>query len=427
VKIRVPGDKSISQRALILATLAQGASRLRGVLAAADPRSTAGALRGLGGGIPPIPDDGGEIVVHGRGMRSLEIPAGPLDLGNSGTGTRLLMGVLAAQPFSAILDGDASLRRRPMGRVSRPLTQMGATFEPLGESADRLPLRVTGGELSSFDYESPVASAQVKSALLLAGLCAGVPVQLTEPGISRDHTERLFRGLGVGVLTHVHTRGVRIEMRDPPASLPPLELDVPGDLSSAAFVILAALLGIAPGPVWIENVGVNPTRNGILDLFVRMGGRVQITEEREVAGEPVASIVASRSDLTAIRVGHAEVTAAIDEIPALAVAAARARGTTRITGAGELRVKETDRIRAMVEGLRAVGVQAEETRDGLEVEGTDAPLKGTVESHHDHRIAMVFGVLGAQRGNHITVRDTRAVDVSFPGFWRLLEALKRGG
>lgn len=426
MKIRVPGDKSISQRALILSTLAHGESRLRGVLAAGDPRSTAGALRGLGAVIPPIPDDGGEIVVRGRGMRSLEIPAGPLDLGNSGTGTRLLMGVLAAQPFSAVLDGDASLRSRPMGRVSRPLTQMGAAFEGLGDDPERLPMRITGGSLRAFDYESPVASAQVKSALLLAGLCAGVPVQLTEPGASRDHTERMFRGLGVGVLTHVQRTGVRVEMRDPPEQLLPMDIEVPGDLSSAAFVVLAALLGVSPGPVWIENVGMNPTRNGVVDLLVRMGGRVQVTEEREVAGEPVASLVASHSDLDAIEVGHAEVTAAVDEIPAVAAAAARARGTTRITGAAELRVKETDRIAAMVEGLRAVGVNAEELDDGLEVEGTDAPLRGVVDSHHDHRIAMVFGVLGAQRGNDIAVRGTDAVEVSFPGFWRLLEALKRG-
>lgn len=426
MKIRVPGDKSISQRALILSTLAEGKSRLRGLLAAADPRSTAGALRGLGAGIPPVPADGGEIVVQGRGLRSLEIPAGPLDLGNSGTGTRLLMGVLAAQPFSAILDGDASLRSRPMGRVSRPLTQMGASFASLGDHEDRLPMRVTGGKLKAFDYESPVASAQVKSALLLAGLCSGVAVQLTEPMASRDHTERIFRGLGVNVLTHVRDAGVRIEMRDPPHWLSPMDLEVPGDLSSAAFVILAALLGIPPGPVWIEGVGVNPTRNGILHLLERMGARVQVTEEREVAGEPVASLVASHSDLEGIEVGHAEVTAAIDEIPVVAAAAARARGVTRITGAGELRVKETDRIAAMVRGLRAVGVRAEELEDGLEVEGTDAPLRGTVDSHHDHRIAMVFGVLGAQGGNDIRVRGTDAVEVSFPGFWSLLEELANG-
>ncbi len=423
--VRVPGDKSVSQRALLLAALAEGESRLRGVLPSADPRSTAGALRAMGAVIPPLPDDGSEIRVVGRGLRGLEAPRSPLDLGNSGTGTRLLLGVLAGQPFESVVDGDASLRSRPMARVTDPLGAMGARFEWLGE-VGRLPVRVRGGALKGLEYDLPVASAQVKSALLLAGVVGGVPVGLTEPGASRDHTERMLRGCGVSVLTHVRGPGRRVELRDPPARLRPLDLDVPGDLSSAAFVVLAGLLGVTPGPVTVEGVGLNPTRDGMLDLFRRMGGRLTVEATGDAGGEPVGRITIEGGTLRPIEVDEADVTAAVDEIPAVAVAAVRAPGVTRIRGAGELRVKETDRIRAVAVNLKALGVDVVETDDGLDVTGTDAPLQGRVDAFDDHRIAMVFGVLGAAPGNRIEVEGRESVEVSFPGFWSLLERLRHG-
>ncbi len=423
--MRVPGDKSMSQRALILAALAEGESRLRGVLPSADPRSTRAALCALGARIPRLPADGSEMVVEGGGLRGLRAPSGVLDLGNSGTGTRLMLGLLAAQPFAAVVDGDASLRTRPMGRVTKPLSAMGARFTALGE-ADRLPLRVEGGSLRSLDYEMPVASAQVKSALLLAGVAGGVPVGVTEPGASRDHTERMLRGCGASVLTHVRGPGRRVELRDPPLRLDPLDLDVPGDLSSAAFVLLAPLLGVGSGTVTVEGVGLNPTRNGVLDLLTRMGARLEVEGTGDAGGEPVGWIRATRVPLAAIDVTGADVTAAIDEIPVVAVAAVRAEGWTHIRGADELRVKETDRIRALVANLEALGVTVRETPDGLDVLGTDRPLSGRVRAFDDHRIAMVFGVLAAQPGNRIEIDDPGVVEVSFPGFWTLLEQIRHG-
>lgn len=423
--IRIPGDKSISQRALILAALAEGESRLTGVLPAADPQSTASALRALGVDIPAWSHERDELRISGLGLRGLRAGDAPLDLGNSGTGTRLLLGVLAAQPGSAVLDGDASLRSRPMARVTGPLEQMGARFEWLADPG-RLPLRVHGGPLQAIDYDMPVASAQLKSSLLLAGLCAGVPVQLNDPGHSRDHTERMLEGLGVRVLRHVRDRGLRIELRDPPRALRGFDLDVPADLSSAAFLLLAAVLGLPPRPLRLDRVGVNPTRDGVLHLFERMGARIGIENRREVGGEPVADLMPEHSELQGVQIGEAEVTAAIDEVPVLAVAAARAAGRTTIRGAAELRVKETDRIHALVSNLRAIGVHADEFEDGLEVEGTDRPLSGRVDSFHDHRIAMAFGVLAAQPGNDIEVTGRDAVEVSFPGFWSLLAELLDG-
>lgn len=427
MRLRVPGDKSMTQRALILAALADGESRLRGLLPAADPRSTAAALRRLGADIPPIPHDGAEIRVRGMGLTGLRAPSEPLDLGNSGTGARLLLGVLAAQPFQSVLTGDDSLRTRPMRRVTEPLAHMGAVFRWLG-SEGTLPLAVgpTPG-LKGVDLDLPVASAQVKSALLLAGVAGRVPVLLTEPGPSRDHTERMLTGAGATVLTHVRGPGRRVELRDPPGHLRPLDMVVPGDPSSAAFPVLAALLGVGAGEVRVEGVGLNPTRTGFVELFRRMGGQVEMEVTGDAGGEPVGTVTARASVLEGIEIGAHEVVRAIDELPAIAVAAARARGVTRITGAGELRVKETDRIRALVGNLQAVGVTCRELEDGLEVVGTEARLAGTVRSFHDHRIAMVFGVLGAQGGNAIRVEGAEAVEVSFPGFWAFLEELGAHG
>ena len=427
MNLRVPGCKSISQRALILAALADGDSRLRGLLPSEDPVSTAGAIRALGVDVPPIPRDGGEVTIRGRGLRGWTAPGHPLDLGNSGTGARLLLGALAARTFRTVVTGDASIRSRPMARVVDTLRTMGARFDYL-ESPGRLPLAVGPSPgLRAVDLELPVASAQVKSALLFAGLVAGVPVLLTEPGASRDHTERMLAGAGASVIRHVREGGWRVELRDPPDRLRPLDLTVPGDPSSAAFPILAALLGVGAGEVVVEGVGLNPTRTGFIDLFRRMGGRVEVVGGVEEGGEPVGTITAGVSDLRAVTVGPDDVVRAVDELPAIAVAAVRASGVTRITGAGELRVKETDRIRALVGNLRALGVRCEELPDGLEIEGTDAPLSGEVEAFGDHRIAMVFGVLGGQRGNDVRIRGRATADVSYPGFWERLEEMKRGG
>lgn len=420
--VTVPGDKSITQRALILAALADGESRLRGLLPGADPVSTAGAVRALGVDVPGLPADGSEIVIRGRGLRGLTAPTTELDLGNSGTGTRLLMGVLAGQPFRAVLTGDASLSSRPMGRVTRPLERMGARFRYLG-AEDRLPLEIEGGRLSPFDYELPVASAQVKSALLLAGVAGGVAVTLTEPGRSRDHTERMLSALGAVVHTGGTDERWTVELRDPPERLAPLDLDVPGDLSSAAFLVVLALLGGAGEELTVRGIGLNPTRTGVLPVLARMGARLRIDPEADQAGEPVGAITAVPTTLAGTEIGAADVVAGIDEIPILAAAAARAEGVTRITGAEELRVKETDRIRALAENLRAIGVAVEELRDGLEIEGSDRSLEGEVDALGDHRIAMAFGVLGALPGNRIEVRGREVVDVSFPDFWTRLAEL----
>ncbi len=421
-EISVPGDKSITHRALMLAAAAEGESRLSGLLSGADCRSTAAALRALGCDVPDPPAGGGEVRVRGRGLDAWRAPSGAIDCGNSGTTTRLLMGLLASRPFAATLDGDASLRGRPMRRVTEPLSRMGARFRELG-APDRLPVEVRGGSLSPLDHVSERASAQVKSAVLLAGLGAGVPVSVREPAASRDHTERALRSLGVAVAEGPAGDGWRVSLAPPTGPLPPLDARVPGDPSSAAF--LAALAFLADeGELRLAGVGVNPTRTGFFRIAERMGARFSLCDEREEGGEPVADLVVRPSALRAVEVRGAEVPAAVDEIPLLAALASRAEGETRITGAGELRVKESDRIAAMVANLRAVGVEAEELPDGMVVRGTDRPLAGRVRTWHDHRISMAFGVLAALPGSAIEVEDPAVVDVSFPGFWDVLDAAR---
>lgn len=420
--VTVPGDKSLTHRALMLSAIADGRSRLRGLLPGADCRSTASVLRALGCEVPDLPPDGAEIVVEGRGIGAWKAPDAWLDCGNSGTTARLMMGLLASRPFSSTLTGDDSLRGRPMRRITEPLGRMGARFREAG-APDRLPIEVNGGPLHSIDYVSPKASAQIKSAVLLAGLGAGVPVAVTEPALSRDHTERVLAALGECVDTEDTGAGVRIVLRPSGNPLPPLDLDVPGDPSSAAFLVALALMADA-GELRIRNVCVNPTRTGFLRLVERMGARIVHEDARIAGGEPVADLVVRPAALRGIVVGGDEVPDAIDEIPMLAVLAARAQGETRITGAGELRVKETDRIAAVAGNLRRLGVDAEELEDGMVVRGTDGPLAGRVETFHDHRIAMAFGVLGARPGNAIEIDHPECVDVSFPGFWELLRRLK---
>ena len=417
IDITVPGDKSISHRSLMFAALADGESVIRGILDSDDVRSTARCLGALGISVPELSN---EIRIRGRGLRGFTTPIEAIDCGNSGTTVRLLMGIVAGQGIIATFDGDASLRTRPMRRVSEPLVQMGAIVEELGEQG-RLPLRIIGGPLQAIDYTSPRSSAQVKSAVLLAALTAGVSVSFSEPVLSRDHTERMLNAMGMELRTVVDRGEMRIELR-PVAQLQPLDSTIPGDLSSAAFFLARGLLA---GPaVRVANVGMNSTRSGFLDVVRRMHGIIHVEERHELTTEPVATLIAEESSLLATRIEANEVPRLVDEIPIIAAMATRAEGATEIVGASELRVKESDRISAMVDNLRAVGAETEELSDGLVVHGSTKPLRGQVESKGDHRIAMAFAVLGSLPGNDIEVDDKNIVAVSFPDFWRQLEACK---
>lgn len=407
--VRVPGDKSISHRALIFAALGAGASTIRGILDSHDVRSTASVLRALGVDVPAL---GPALTVHGVGAEGLRTPGRDLDCGNSGTTTRLLAGVVAARPFTSRFVGDQSLSKRPMRRIIRPLEAMGARIHC--ERGDGLPMVVYGGSLHGVEWRTEVPSAQVKSAVLLAGLVAGVAVSVAEPMLSRDHTERMLAARGVDL----RTRGGAIALT-PAATLPAADVDVPADPSSAAF--FAALAAMAQGgELILRDVCVNPTRTGFLQLLRRMGARVEFLKETTRGGEPVADLRVTPGPLTGTDIAGDEVPSMIDELPLAACLAARAQGTTRITGAGELRVKESDRIATVVENLRAIGVDAEELPDGMVVHGTEAPLRGEIAARSDHRIAMAFGVLGATAGAEIAIDDRACVDVSFPGFWELL-------
>ena len=422
VTIRVPGDKSITQRALILGAMAEGESRVGRAPRAADPVATAEALRALGVRIDGLDRPATTpLRIGGAGLRGWTQPRAPLDLRNSGTGARLLSGALAAQPLSVELRGDESLSRRPMERIAGPLRGMGAEVEYL-ERAGVLPMRVTGGALRTIRHDGRVASAQVKSAILLAAVGAGVPVEVREPRRSRDHSERMLEAMGATVREGWRGGAWTVRLEAPPARLAPLELDVPGDFSAAAFLLVWAALAGGTAPLAIRGVGLNPTRTGLLPVLARMGVEVEAAVRGSAGGEPAGDLQvgAPGSGPRGVEVGGEEVTGMIDEIPALAALAARAGGETRITGAAELRVKESDRLAALAVNLRRIGVRAEELPDGLVIEGTRRPLAGRVECFHDHRIAMAFGVLGATPGCDISVDDPGVADVSFPGFWRLL-------
>jgi 3-phosphoshikimate 1-carboxyvinyltransferase len=414
MEVRVPGDKSLSHRALIFAALATGRSRVRDVLQSADVHSTAGVLRALGVAVPALADD---ITIHAHGARAMRAPSVNLDCGNSGTTTRLMAGVTAGCAFRSRFVGDASLSKRPMRRVARPLVAMGARVEL--ESGDGLPMVVEGGALHSIAWTSETASAQIKSAILLAGVVGGVAVDVTEPSKSRDHTERMLRSLGARV--EIDGTRVRVSAIE---RLEPLDIRVPADPSSAAFLIALATLARSAS-ITVPNVCLNPTRTGFFDVLRAMGGAIAIGEGAEQGGEPAGTIAASHAELRGVSIDEAQVPSMIDELPLLACVGSRANGTTEIRGAAELRVKESDRIAAVVSNLRAVGATAEELPDGLVVTGTSAPLRGRIVTHGDHRIAMAFGILGALPGNEIEIDDPACVAVSYPAFWDDLARVSR--
>ena len=419
VEVRVPGDKSITHRAYILAGLADGESRLAGLLDAADTRSTAAAMRALG--VPIEATDRGEAVVSGRGVRGLRSPDDALDCGNSGTTARLLLGALAGSDVEAVVTGDASLRGRPMRRVTGPLGECGARFEEEGEP-DRLPIRVRGTRsLRPIDVVNVRSSAQVKTAMLLAGLTAGVEARVTESGRPRDHTERMLAAMGAAVRTTPGAAGDVVRL-DPPDSLDPLALTVPGDFSSAAFFLA---LGALRGGVRVPGVGLNPTRTGALEVMRRMGVVVRTEPAGDAGGEPVGDVAVEAGALRGTVVTGDEVPTLLDEIPVLAALAVRAEGETRFEGVAELRVKETDRVTALARNLEALGVDVEEGPDLLAVQGTERPLTGTVDAFGDHRIAMAFGVLGALPRNEIRIRGAGVVGISYPEFWKELERVRR--
>ena len=404
--IRVPGDKSISHRSLILAAMADGESTIHGILDSEDVRSTAAVLRALGVQIPAFSES---IVVKGRGLRGLRAPRASLDCGNSGTTTRLMAGVVAAHPFSARFVGDASLARRPMKRIAEPLTYMGAQFE--FEHGDGLPMTVRGVDLRSVDWNTGGASAQVKSAILLAGLTAGVEVRVTEKSLSRDHTERMLRAMGVDVENDKNQVCLR-----PAKRLDPLEIKVPADPSSAAFFVALASLA-SEGELVLTDVCLNPTRTGFFAALRRMGASVQEKKDTTSAGEDIGSVRVKPAQLRSTRITGELVPSLIDELPLLACLAAAAAVDLEITGAAELRVKESDRINTVVQNLRAVGAEAEELPDGMRVRPGSQKFSGTIDPRGDHRIAMAFGILGAATGDVITVKDPQCVAVSYPRFW----------
>jgi len=418
-RVRVPGDKSISHRSLMFSALAVGTSRVEGLLEGEDVHATAAALRAMGASLERGPD--GVWTIDGVGVGGLIQPANALDMGNSGTSTRLLMGLIASHPITAAFIGDASLSKRPMRRVTHPLSLMGAEFTT--SPGDRLPLMMRGAcPAVPIEYRLPVASAQVKSAILLAGLNTPGITRVIEPVPTRDHTERMLTGFGAELTRDGDLISIRGE-----AELKPQHIIVPGDPSSAAFPVVAALL--VPGSdIVVENVGLNPTRAGLFTILRAMGADLTFENERVVGGEPVADIRARHSQLTGIDVPPDIAPSMIDEFPILFVAASLAKGRTVTTGLDELRVKESDRLALMASGLARLGARVEESADGLVIDGTDgAPLaaNGPVEiaAELDHRIAMSFSVAGMAAANDVTIDDMSPVATSFPDFVDLMTRL----
>ena len=415
-RARVPGDKSISHRSIMLGALAEGVTEVSGFLEGEDSLATLNAFRAMGVSITG--PEQGRVTLRGVGLHGLRAPEGPLYLGNSGTSMRLLTGLLAGQRFDTVLTGDDSLSRRPMKRVTTPLATMGAVIE--ATPAGTAPLLVRGNQqLHGIDYTLPVASAQVKSCLLLAGLYAQGRTCVTEPAPTRDHTERMLAGFGYPVERNGATACV-----SGGGALSATRIDVPADISSAAFFLVGA--SIAPGSdLHLEHVGINPTRTGVIDILRLMGANIEVLNAREIGGEPVADLRVRSAPLHGIRIPEPLVPLAIDEFPALFIAAACATGETVLTGAEELRVKESDRIQVMADGLAVLGIDAQPTPDGIVIQG-GALQGGHVDSHGDHRIAMAFAMAALRASGPIQIDDCANVNTSFPGFVDLAAGLGLG-
>jgi len=422
--IDVPGDKSITHRAIILASLAEGMSTVRSYCRGEDCLNTVRAFQSLGVRIDETPE---RLQIHGKGMWGLTEPLGPIDCGNSGTGIRLMAGLLAGQDFFTVLTGDASIRRRPMGRVVKPLRAMGATIA--GRKGGELaPLAMTGTRLKGMAYASPVASAQIKSSLLLAALYADGVTTISEPRLSRDHTERMFAYFGIPC----HREGctVRIEGR-PAVRWSGKTVVVPGDVSAAAFFLVGGTI-VPDSDVTIRAVGMNPTRIGLLDILRQMGAQIEVLNQREEAGEPVADLRVRSAPLHGVTIGPEQIPQTIDEFPILCVAAAVAEGETVVTGAEELRVKESDRIATMATELRAMGATIEERADGMVIQGlgrqgVNGRLTGaTCTSHGDHRVAMAVAIGALTAVQPTLIQDTACIETSFPAFDRTLAELLAG-
>lgn len=409
-----PPDKSISHRAVIFSSLSKGKSVIKNFLKAEDPFSTVNSFRALGIDIDTTGDD---LIVSGNGIHGLKEPHGVIDCGNSGTTIRLLSGVLSGNPFFSVLTGDASLRTRPMARVIAPLRQMGA--EILARAGDKYPpVAIKGKKLKPITYQMPVASAQVKSAILLAGLYADGETGIEEPAKSRDHTERMLPAFGAEMLID----GLQVRIRGG-TELMPAEVYVPGDFSSAAFFLVGALL-VKESDITITDVCVNPTRTGLLGILKEMGAELGISNERVISGEPVADIHCRGSaELKAVTITKKQIPALIDEFPILCVAATQATGTTVIRGAEELRVKESDRIRSMATELRKMGAEIEEYEDGLSIGGRCSLRGADIESYGDHRIAMAMAIAGLIADGITTIHGISSVNISFPGFFQIIRRL----
>lgn len=411
-RIRVPGDKSISHRSIMLGSLAEGITQVSGFLQGEDCLCTLQAFRNMGVQIDG-PTEDGKVTIHGVGLHGLKAPNTDLDMGNSGTSMRLMSGLMSGQAFDVRMTGDSSLSKRPMKRVTVPLAQMGARIDATEQGTP--PLLVHGGsQLTGIHYEMPMASAQVKSALLLAGLYAEGETSVTEPAPTRDHTERMLRGFGYAV----KTEGNQISLQGG-GKLTATAIDVPSDISSAAFFMVGA--SIAEGSdLIIEHVGMNPTRTGVIDILRLMGANLELLNPREVGGEPVADVWVRSAKLKGIRIPEELVPLAIDEFPVLFVAASCAEGETVLTGAEELRVKESDRIQVMADGLVACGINAQPTPDGIIIQGGKL-TGGVITSHNDHRIAMSFSIAGLRASSPMLINDCATVNTSFPGFVQLAQ------
>lgn len=416
-EVTVPGDKSISHRSIMLGSLAKGTTEVTGFLQGADCLSSISCFQKMGIEINNNPETN-TVLIHGKGLRGLSAPSDTLDVGNSGTTTRLMSGILAAQPFTSTVDGDSSIRKRPMGRIMTPLSMMGAKFESL--ATDKCaPFKISGGNLQGIHYESPVASAQVKSAILLAGLYADGQTSVTEPALSRNHTELMFESFGVDIKSVGTTATVT-----PAKELIAQKIEVPGDISSAAYFIVAGL--ITPNSeITIKNVGINPTRDGILTVCKNMGADITLSNVKNDIGEPVADITVRTSALHGCTIEGDIIPKLIDEIPVIAIMAAFANGTTIIKDAQELKVKESNRIDVMVNNLSAMGVDIEGTEDGMIIRGGQTLHSATIDSKLDHRIAMSFAIAGGLADGDTEILGAECVNISYPSFYSDLDILMK--